>query len=175
MAREGYGREGFCSICSHPEGWRFVQGVTKGGKSGTGWNASEAREAAENFGFRFSRQTWYEHQKHVLGKIAPPTQAVTAVPSGPKAIVPVKKSSNVEFLETIRDHALARALNNPDSITVEQGLKATQILEGRKTQPSDAINVLIQFVTGRAPAVIVDDPKVVEGTARDVSPEGATV
>lgn len=175
MARRGYGKAGFCKICAHPDGWRFVEGVTKGGKSGKGWNAAEAAEAGARFGLSFSRLTWYNHQKHVRGEVASPETASPVPTDGPKERVPVRKASNVEYLETIRDMALARALNNPDEVTIEQGLKATSILEGRKSQASDSINLLVQVVTGHAPAVAIAKPVepalIVEGEAREVRQE----
>lgn len=146
------GNEGHCKICAHVEAPRFIRGAREGGKSGEGWNATEAMEAGAAFGLKFSRQTWYEHQKHVRAG----ETAVVPVKSAALTASDIKRTSNEDFLGTIRDIGMQKALANPESVTVDQALKAVQIMEGKKERPNDGLNILVQFVTGQPPAVVIE-------------------
>lgn len=143
---------------------RFIKGAREGGKSGKGWNATEAQEAATAFGFTFARQTWYAHVKHAQSSDKRVIQAAELVRSGEKGLT-ITKRSNTDVLEAIRDIGAQRALDNPDNVSLDHSLKAIQILEGRKDRGSDALNILVQFTVGQPPAVII------EGTAREVQGE----
>jgi len=112
------------------------------------------------YGIKPDRRTFYSHRDHVLN----PDPAFTAVEPAKKRDIEVKPSSNVEFLEEIRDTALAKARANPETVTIEQGLKAAGILEGRKQQSVNQINLLVQVATGRGHQAYV-----VDGEAREVS------
>ena len=151
-----------CKICSHVEAPRFIKGAREGGKSGTGWNSKEAQEAAAVFGLKFERQTWYAHVKH-LG-----TAEQRAIEAGRRAgrdsLVPLR-TTNPQFLEAIRDIAMAKAMAEPDLVSIDQGLKAVAILEGKKEKGSDSLAILVSFTIGAPP------PIQVEGTARDVTEE----
>lgn len=162
----GYGQPGYCSICAHPEAPRFILGAREGGKSGKGWNAKEAQEEAAKYGLSFSRPTWYAHQKHArTGEMALIQAAEMVRQSGALSVEDIRKSSNTEVLEAFRDLGLANALASPGRVGPKEALKAIQILEQRKDRGSDSLNILVQFITGAPPAVVI------EGEARDVTQE----
>lgn len=151
-----------CKICVHPEAPRFIKGAREGGKSGKGWNAAEAAEAAKVFGFTFTRQTWYAHVGHLDN--AEERVLTAAKKAGRAGLVPVK-STNPQFLEAIRDIAMAKALADPDSVSIDQGLKAAAILENKKDRGQDSLAILVQFTVGAPPPVYV------EGVVREVPKE----
>lgn len=155
-------KDGYCKICEHPEAHRFIKGAKEGGKSGKGWNSSEAIEAGEAYGLKFTRLTWYNHVAH-LGS-AEERVLEASRKAGRSSLVP-HKSTNPQFLETIRDIGMARALADPDSVTIDQALKAAAILENKKEKGQDSLAILVQFTVGAPP------PVVIEGAAREV-PEG---
>lgn len=149
----GQGKKGHCSICSSPLA-ESVNQMIKDGK-----NASDIRAFVLAAGQTpWSRPTIYSHKDHVL---SPEKQLVKAV----RQDLQIKKGSNTEFLEVVRDIGLARAVQDPESISVDQALKATQILESRK-EKTDNLAILVAFVTGNRPAGVV-----IEGEAREVTAE----
>lgn len=151
------GKAGYCSICHSPNLKKINDRVREG------WNAAQLNEFAMSLGDPpRHRQTWYGHKPHASTAIEKFVQT-TQVQVADKP-VQIKKTSNTEFLETVRDIGMAKAINDPSSVTIEQALKATQVLEGRKDKSSDSIKILIGIVTGHSPSI-----EVVEGEAREVS------
>jgi hypothetical protein len=157
----GLGKTGYCKICAHPDAHVFIRGAREGGKKGSGWNAAEAQEAGQAYGLTFNRQTWYTHVEHAKTGEMRLSQAAEKVKA--QGLIPVRTTSQ-GFLESLRDIGMAKALANPENVTIEQALKAVQILESKKDKGSDTLNVLVQFVTNQPP------PVVIEGIARDVGP-----
>lgn len=149
----GEGKSGFCKICAHPDAHVFIRGAREGGKKGTGWNAAEANEAAKAYGFSFNRQTWYTHVEHAKTGEMRLTQAAQQVRE--QGLIPVK-TNNKGFLESIRDIGMAKALANPESVSIDQALKAVQIMEAKKDKGNDTLNILVQFVTNQPPAIVIE-------------------
>lgn len=161
--------DSFCKICAHPEAPRFIKGAREGGKSGKGWNSAEAIEAGAVFGLKFTRQTWYAHVAHLD---TAENRVIAAATKAARANLVPTRTTNMQFLETIRDMGMARALADPDSISIDQALKATQILEAKKEKGQDSLAILVQFVVGAPPPVQIEGP-VYEGVAREIT-EGNT-
>lgn len=161
-------KDGFCKICNHPEAHRFVKGAREGGKKGTGWNATEAIEAGEAYGLKFTRLTWYNHVAHLSSA---EERIATAAKSASRAgLVPVK-TTNAQFLEHIRDIGMARAMQDPDSVSLDQALKAAQILETKKEKGQDSLAILVSFTIGAPPPVVVEGQLpdgIIEGEAREI-------
>jgi len=109
-----------------------------------------------------NRQTWYNHKPHASTAVEKfvATKTIQTSEGGDLAI---KKTTNTEFLETIRDIGMTKAINDPSSVTLEQAIKATSILEGRKDKTSDYVKILIGIVTGHGPSL-----EVIEGEAKEV-------
>lgn len=165
---------GACKICASPH-VGAINGFIE-----AGWNQAQVAKAALAWNLRFARPTFYAHVKHYKN-LTP-----EATSSGPELIAPgeIKRTSNTEYLETIRDIAYTRIGIDPSQVTVEQGMKAVQILEGRKERTGDQLNLLISVVTGHTPAIqiqsgarrqteLLAEPTVIEGEVRELS-EGET-
>lgn len=164
----GRGHAGFCKICAHPEAPRFVKGARDG------WNAKQAQTVGEMVGLTFNRQTWYTHLEHAKTGEQMVIQAAEQVrKSGALTVAGIRKNSNTDVLGAIRDLGMKRALEHPEDVGIDHALKAVQILEARKDRGSDQLNILVQFVTGNAPTVVVERPtEVIEGTAVEITPDG---
>ena len=155
-------KEGYCSICHSPNLGKYNDRIKEG------WNAAQLDNLAVSLGDKgWNRQTWYAHKKHYIAPVKFVEDAkkgiVVSGPDGERKLQ-IKKGSNQEFLETVRDIGLTKALNDPDSITIEQALKAVQILEGKKQGTDASVKILIGIVTGKPPAY-----EVIDGTATEVS------
>lgn len=154
----GANKAGYCKLCASPDAHVFIRGATEGGKKGSGWNAAEAIEAGKAYGLVFDRHTWYSHLKHAKDG----RKALVQAAEGTRQLT-IARTTNQEFLETVRDIGMARALANPETISPSDALKAVQIMEGKKEKGGDALAILVSFVTNAPPAV-----QIIEGTARDV-------
>lgn len=153
---KGFGKTGYCKLC-HWEHEPELNRLIKAGK-----NAADCdRWATDKFGFHFTRQTFYKHKEHVEKGVTV-GQSKAVVPIAPGGKLQIRKGSNREFLETIRDIGLAKAELDPDAVSIDQSLKAAQILETSKQKQTDLTIVFAQVVTGQRPDIVV------EGTAREV-------
>jgi hypothetical protein len=161
----GYGKAGYCAICASPNAAEYIKGARSGGKSGRGWNSAEFNVHAETNGEHWSRQTYYSHRDHSQTAEMRVIQTSQALKESAGGGVAIKKSSNTELLEAIRDIGMAKALRSPDEVSIDHSLKAVSILEGRKDKGSDSLNILVAFITGNPP------PVVIEGVSRDVTEE----
>lgn len=160
MAKTGV--PGYCSICASPNAPAYVKGARDG------WNAAQFNDYAAMNGEKWNRQTWYEHKKHAqTGTQLLITEAEKVRRNGALTVADIKKSSNDEFLSAVRDIGMARALANPEDVTIADALKSVSIMEGRKEKTSDSLNILVAFITGQPPI------HVIEGTAVEV-PEGVS-
>jgi hypothetical protein len=157
VSRRGFGKVGYCKLCA----WSEEPSLNKLMKAGK--NAAECRQwAKDKFGFTFNRQTFYAHKEHIT---APEDKVVAFADRQSRGLQPViKRSTNKDFLEAVRDIGMAHAEADPELVTIDHALKAAQILEQSKSKQSDITLILAQVVTGHAPDVIV------EGEAREVEP-----
>lgn len=153
--------DGYCVICHSPNLKKINDRIREG------WNAAQLDELARSLGDKgWTRQTWYSHKRHYTAPVKFVNDAkkglVTVDEDGNARKLAIKRGSNQEFLETVRDIGLTKALNNPDSITIEQALKATSILEGRKAGHGAEVKVLIGIVTGDKPSYEIIDGEATE-------------
>jgi len=150
------GKVGFCAICNSPNVAKINRKVREG------WNASQLNEYVKGLGEPgWIRQTWYTHKPHAQTAEARVTEA-KSLQVTPERAVAIRQASNTDFLEAVRDIGYTKAIENPDSVTLEQALKAVSILEGRKSSAADSVKVLVGIFTGSAPSYII------EGEAREV-------
>lgn len=143
------GKTGYCSICRNPK-VKVVNEVIAGGGSYTA-----ALERATEFDWKFSKATYYSHKAHATSPLL--TDAEKARKS------PVVPTSNKAVLEAIRDIGMKKALENPDSVTVNQALRAASILAEKEGRHESVLIVLAKALQGTPPELI-------EGTWRDVTP-----
>lgn len=153
----GGGHSGFCKLCDRPEGNKYVQGAREG------WNFKQASEVAATYGFSFARNTWFNHKRHAMTAEQRVMQAADKIPD--RALT-VRKTSNQDFLEAVRDIGMRNAQAFPGEVTLDHALKAVQIMEAKKEKPSDAMSIVVAFITNNTPAY-----DVIDGEAREV--EGA--
>lgn len=128
-----------------------------------GWNARQVKDwLAANYGVTFSRQTFYTHKDEHMTR--PEDRLVSAVEKQRATGVMLPRvSSNEQYLEAIRDIGYQRAVENPEEVTIDHGLKAAQILAGQKRGGGDITILLAKvFTGGDAPGVVI------EGEAREV-------
>ena len=143
-SKAGVGKPGYCKICDSPFAFQVNKLLSKG------QNYTQVTKALEPFDFTFNRQTLYKHRDHssdpktTFVKKAQREGAVTTV-------------SNEQFLESIRDAAARNVELSPESVTVDQGIKAaTSLMADRTTKDTLAI-VLMKVMTGRREEVIEGD------------------
>lgn len=116
-----------------------------------------------NYAVTFSRQTFYTHKDEHMTR--PEDRIVSAVEKAQrKELMLPRVSSNEQYLEAIRDIGYQRAVENPEEVTIDHGLKAAQILASQKRGGGDTMILLAKFFTGGdAPEVII------EGEARELN------
>ena len=152
------GGQGYCKICAHPDAAPRMIVAARDGLS-----SAKALEIARVYGLEFNRKTWYAHVEHAMTGTGRMMQAADKVrEQGLLTMDQVKKTSNTGLLEALRDIGMAKAVLHPENVSIDHALKAVQIMEAKKDRGGDQLNILLQFVTGHAPAVIV------EGVTRDV-------
>lgn len=102
------------------------------------------------------RKTIYNHREHVR---SPKDRIVNAVArrQAEHGTLPARVSEGA-FLDAVIALGQARAMADPESVTIDHALKATQIKAQSKSK-GNAHQVLIQLFTGRMP----DGLNVVEG------------
>lgn len=167
MAPRGFGKVGYCKICADPQA---AGPLIKAARDGM--NAKNAQELASTFGLSFNRQTWYTHLEHAKTTGQRLVQAAEKVRrEGALTVRDIQKHDNTTVLEAIRDLGMARALENPEDVTIDQALKAAQILEQRKDKGGDSLNILVAFVTGTdRPTVVVERPaEVIDVTPQEIN------
>lgn len=121
-----------------------------------GGSYSAALDRAEEVGLKFAKATFYNHKSHATSPLL--TDADKARKN------PVAPQSNRAVLEAIRDMGMKRALENPDSVTVNQALRAASILAEKESKKDSILVVLAKALQGEAPELI-------EGEFSDVTPK----
>lgn len=81
-----------------------------------------------------------------------------------KAHPEIKRVSHTDFLEAVVSAGAKRVEENPDDVTIDQSIRASQVLESRKDKSGDALNILVLALTGNRPLQLASDDDVIEGT-----------
>ena len=147
----GYGRTGFCKVCSSPLA-RDINRLLKNGQ-----NAGQITRYAEAKGLKLHRETIYSHRDHVTAG------QDKLVNWRAKAPVVIRKTTNQQFLETVRDIGMSKAMSDPDLVDVNHALKAVALMEAKRDRGDSITLILAQIVTGHRPADLV-----IEGTAEEI-------
>ena len=85
--------------------------------------------------FSWSKPTFYDHKRHITHPLITAQKAALMNPT----IVP---QTNRGFLEAVRDIGIRKAIDNPESVTIDHGLKAVSIMESNK-KPIENVFILI--------------------------------
>ena len=158
FSKSGANNPGYCKLCSlsepklQDEFDRRVLDYTP--RQLNTW----LRERVENFK-DISNPTIYKHREHVKH---PKDRVVSVVEKRKREgnYLP-QRTSEQQFLDSIITLGYDKAMNDPDSVTIDHALKATQIKSQAK-QKGDAHNVLVQIFTGNVPSL---GGMVIEGEA----------
>ena len=134
----GSGKTGYCSICKHPK----VAAVNEVIKAGGSFTA--ALEEASTYDWKFAKGTFFTHKAHVTSPLLTAADEARKNP----VIVP---HNNKAVLEAIRDAGFKKIMENPDSITPSQTLRAASIL-AEKEGKADTIHVVLAKLLQGAPA-----------------------
>jgi len=153
------GSIGYCKICD----FRFAEILNRkladeGEKKFTA--AAAQRFAAElEPGYSFDRETWRKHKAHITHPLVTLQKQALANP----VIVP---KTNQGKLEAIADIGIQRALENPETVSVDHALKALGILEQKKDRKENIWVILAKAITGQQAEV----NDYIEGEFRVVEP-----
>ena len=161
----GFGKQGYCKLCSF-EDPRVQDAFDKrcGLRKGKGYAYSPAalNEWLKEKGIdvRATRNTIYNHRIHVMH---PKDRMVTAVQKRTidHGTLPARVS-NDEFLSTVIALGQQRAVSDPNEVTIDQALKATQIKANTKDR-SNAQAMLVQIFTSGG-----TEPTIIEGEVKEV-------
>ena len=137
------GKTGFCSICRHPK-VKVINEVIAGGGS-----YSAALDRGEEFGIKFAKATFYNHKSHATSTLITDAEKARKNP-----IMPTGPGSNRGFLEAIRDLGMKKALENPETVTVNQALRAASILSDKEGKHVAIEIVLAKALQGTPPELI---------------------
>lgn len=153
LLTKGAGHPGYCKLCSFDD----FKLQDEFDKRVLDYTPKEMNEWLVQHGTRaVDRNTIYKHRDHVRN---PKDRMVRAVQKRQleHGVQPARVNEH-EFLDAVIAMGQARAMADPEAVTIDQALKATQIKAQSKARGS-AHNVLIQLFTGRMPA----ETTVIEG------------
>jgi hypothetical protein len=149
VSRAGFGKPGYCKLCASTA----LADVNEAIKNG--WNARQVNTMLEaKYGWKVNRQTFYSHKEHASH---PADRVVNSVEKA-KAdgnVLP-RQSTPTQFLEAVRDLAMQRAIDHPEEVTIDHGIKAAQVLAQSNKRGGDITILLARVVTGGDPAVVIE-------------------
>lgn len=153
MSRAGYGSPGYCRVCDSD----LLRDINARLRKGQAIAAIE-RWLRDDKGFPVSQPTLRRHREHITD---PKTTFVESARKNPR----IKRGvTTQDFLQTLVEIGAEKADADPDSISIDQSIRAAQILEGRKDKQVDVLLVIARSLMGQAP------PEIIEGEYREVLP-----
>jgi hypothetical protein len=166
LSRSGHGTPGYCKLCSFTDPrdqdeFDRRTGIKENDKyvytpvALNDWMKTKGIGSA-------TRQTIYEHRKHVMH---PKDRIVSVVKKHTleHGVQPAQVSES-QFLDSLISIGQQRISANPDEVTIDQALKATQIKLGSGKR-GDASAVLVNIFTSGAP---VEARTIIEGESREI-------
>ena len=143
ISARGVGKPGYCTLCSISDD-KTRKALTKQYQQGNKAPSINAWLLA-NIGKGFDRRTIYSHRQHIK---SPKDRLVGAVvarqasdPSLPQQV------TEDEFLQRIIDAAAANLATSPESVTIDQGIKAASTKLGAKASNRAGMTVLFATLT----------------------------
>ena len=163
IVQHGSGQAGYCKICAAS----FEQEINERLKLGreAGWSDAKIVQWVKDRRFvddrtgrvvTLNRQTVAKHRRHLQ---APEDKFVALVEQKRRqgAVIP-RQTSTDQFLQTVVDVGMGRAMEHPEDITVDQALKAAGIL-ARKTDKVTPLAIVLAEVVTEGRHVIDVTPK----------------
>ena len=158
IVKSGQGKQGYCKLCSfddpklQDEFDKRVLDYTP--KKLNDWLAGKVEGHKP-----VNRQTIYSHRDHVRH---PKDRMVRAIQKRTMEHgVQKQRVSEQEFLDAVIAYGQANAEADPESITIDHALKASQ-LKMQSKQKGQAHQTLVAIFTGN------HDPDIIEGEAKEV-------
>lgn len=146
ITRAGYGQAGYCSVCDSEQS-REVNKRMKRGDSIAG-----IARWLKDIESPVSEPTLRRHRKHITD---PKTTFVEKARANP--IIKRGVTTN-DFLQTLVEVGATRIEEDPSSVSLDQSIRAAQIIEGRKDKQVDALVTIARMLMGHAPR-----PEMIEG------------
>lgn len=174
MMQSGVGKPGYCKLCSLDDPKvqdEFDKRVGIFRTEGEGEDTKRVYEytprklndwlARRVEGFQdVSRNTIYSHREHVMN---PKDRLIGAVQKRQlEGGIQPQMTSEEDFLDAVIALGQQKALADPEAVSIDHALKATQIK--RQSSKGGTQQVLIQLLTGRRPP----DVPFIEGEAKEV-------
>ncbi len=109
-----------------------------------GWNAAQLNGWSKPLGLSCNRQTWYSHKAHITSgqdKLVTYVERALANPV-------IQNTTSDDFLKAVQKVGMQRVVDDPESVTIDHALKATQILEQAKERVGDIHLVLAKVFMG---------------------------
>lgn len=159
----GYGSQGFCKLCSFKDA-KFQLSYDE--RTRAKWSPNQINEWSKGQGQPgavASKETIYNHRKHVMH---PQDKVVTAVQRSEQRALQTKPQADPDtFLQAVVSTGMQRAIDNPEEITIDHALRAAQALNQSSGSAKGGIAVLIGLVTGKSNVTA----HVIDGQAVEVS------
>lgn len=150
VSQAGYGQTGYCRVCASSLKAEINKRLVRHESTPSiiAW--------AKPKGFSVSKPTLLKHKKHI-------TDSKTTFVDKAKANPAIRRVSHTEFLESVVSAGAKRVEENPEDVTIDQSIRASQVLESRKDKTGDALNILILALTGNRPLQLAGDDEI-DGT-----------
>lgn len=143
--KPGYGQSGYCSVCDSDRSREINKRMKRGDTIASIYRWLRDVEDP------ISEPTLRKHRKHITD---PKTTLVEQAKKNPV----IKRHTTNDFLQALVDIAATKAINDPESISIDQGIRAAQVIEGRKDKQVDALVQIARMLMGQAPR-----PEIIEG------------
>lgn len=142
----GRGNPGYCRVCASELKGEVNKRLKRGDTI-----ASLERWLTEKQ-YPVSQPTLRKHREHITD---PKTTLVEAARKNP--VIKRGVTTN-DFLQTLVEIGATKAAEDPDAISIDQSIRAAQIIEGRKDKQVDALVTIARMLMGHAPR-----PEIIEG------------
>jgi len=144
--RPGYGQVGFCKVCASDLKGEVNKRMNRGD------TIASIERYLKDKEYPVSQPTLRSHREHIT---SPKTTFVEKARQNP--VIKRGVTTN-DFLQTLVEIGATRAAEAPESVSLDQSIRAAQIIEGRKDKQVDALVTIARMLMGQAPR-----PEIIEG------------
>ena len=145
-SKAGYGQVGYCRICDSELKGEVNKRLNRGDTIVSIERYLSGKE------YPVSQPTIRKHREHVT---SPKTTFVEKARQNPALRRGITTN---DFLQTLVEIGATRAAEAPESVSLDQSIRAAQIIEGRKDKQVDALVTIARMLMGQAPR-----PEIIEG------------